>query len=328
MSVQTNDATGGEPPLVEIRGLSIRFSVDPARPATVDAIDLVIARGETVALVGESGSGKTLLAHAIAGILDPAARIEAQRFAFAGRSLLAGPAAWDGLRGREIGIVFQNARAALHPLLPIGRQIADVLAAHTTMPRHERDAAVIEALKGVRIPDPARRAGAYPGELSGGMCQRVMLALALAGAPALLIADEPTTGLDTTTQAAILALMRDHARARRMATLLITHDLALARAHAGRVIVMHAGQIVEDAPVADFFARPRHPYAGLLIATTPAHAACVGDLAAIRGSIPDLTGQPAACRFAERCDRSDVRCQRERPPWTPGAHGFACWKPA
>ena len=152
------------------------------------------------------------------------------------------------MRGRKVGIVFQNSRAALNPIRRIGRQIADVFRAHGRLSRADLDAAVIAALVDVRIPDPERRINAYPGELSGGMCQRVMLAIALAGNPSLLVADEPTTGLDTTTQAAILALLLERARARRMAAILITHDLELARAYAERIVVMHAGQIVEDAP--------------------------------------------------------------------------------
>jgi len=318
-------------PLLRIRRLSIRFGDDATRPPTVDAVDLVLTKGETVALVGESGSGKSLLAHTIAGILDPAARLTADRLEFGGRNLLdPGGKRWDGLRGREIGMVFQNSRAALNPVRTIGRQIGDVVRAHTSVPRDRIPAAAIEALASVRIPDASRRASAYPGELSGGMCQRVMLAIALAGNPSLLIADEPTTGLDTTTQAAILGLVLEHTRARGMATLLITHDLGLARAYADRVIVMHAGQIIEDAPATALFAHPRHPYTALLIAATPASARHVGDLAAIRGSIPDLARDNPACRFASRCDRAEPACRSRRPPWTieDRAHGFSCWHPS
>jgi oligopeptide/dipeptide ABC transporter ATP-binding protein len=317
-----------ELPLLRIRGLNIRFG-DALRAATVDAVDLDLMRGETVALVGESGSGKSLLAYTIAGILDPAARFSADVLEFSGQNLLAGGgAAWDDLRGRRIAMVFQNARAALNPVRTIGRQIGDVLRAHRVVPRDKVDAAVIAALAAVKIPDPAHRVRAYPGDLSGGMCQRVGLAIALASNPSLLIADEPTTGLDTTTQAAILALVLEHTRARGMATLLITHDLDLARAHAQRIVVMHAGQIVENARTEELFSRPRHPYTALLIGATPASAVRVGDLAAIPGSMPNLSRNVPPCRFADRCVRADGPCRTSRPSWVAmGAHGFACTHP-
>ena len=315
------------PPLLSIRNLTIRFGADTARPPTVDGIDLDICAGEFVALVGESGSGKSLTAHTIAGILDPAANVRADRLALGGTDILA--EGWDEIRGRKVGIVFQNSRAALNPIRRIGQQIADVFKAHGTAPRSRLDAAIVEALVAVRIPDAERRARAYPGELSGGMCQRVMLAIALAGEPSLLIADEPTTGLDTTTQAAILALLLERARERRMATLLITHDLELARAHAERIVVMHAGQIVEDASAAALFARPRHPYSALLIAATPSRARDVEALAGIPGRTPDLDEHTPACRFADRCDRAERRCFSEFPPGDFDSDGrvFHCWRP-
>ncbi len=314
--------------LLAIRGLTIRFGVDLIRPATVDKVDFDIGRGEIVALVGESGSGKSLIAHTIAGILDPAAKLAADRLDCDGIDIL--EEGWDGLRGKKIGIVFQNSRAALNPVRTIGRQIGDVLAAHKVVQRARIPDAIVEALVAVRIPDAARRLQAYPGELSGGMCQRVMLAIALAGNPSLLIADEPTTGLDTTTQAAILALILEHARARGMSTLFITHDLDLARAYAERIIVMHAGQIVEDAPTVALFSRPRHPYSGLLIAATPATVDRVGALAGIPGTIPDLTEATPACRFADRCDRADRRCRSEMPPPAIDSdrHSYRCWHPS
>jgi len=317
----------GTVPLVAIEGLSIRFGGDERLP-TVDAVDLAIGRGETVALVGESGSGKTLLAHTIAGILDPAARVRAERLEFAGVDLRS-PNAFADLRGREIGIVFQNPRLALNPVRTVGRQIADVVHEHRGLRFRQLNAAVMAALAAVRIPEPAARARSYPNELSGGMCQRVMIAIALAGNPSLLIADEPTTGLDTTTQAAILDLILEHARARRMATLFITHDLALARAYAERIVVMHAGQIVEEAPTDRLFAAPRHPYSAALVGATPANAATVADLKGIPGKLPDLAASPPACRFAERCARVIPRCRSERPvlAFDTRRHGVACWMP-
>ncbi|WP_295808298.1 ABC transporter ATP-binding protein [uncultured Nitratireductor sp.] len=313
-------------PALEVDDLEISFG---ARPV-VKGVSFQLAPGEIMALVGESGSGKSLLAHAIAGILTPAARVSASRMEFGGVDLAGGsPRARASLRGREIGVVFQNPRAALNPSRTIGRQIADVLREHRGLAGARLTEAVHGALADVRIPEPEMRARAYPGELSGGMCQRVMIAIALAGNPSLLIADEPTTGLDTTTQAAILDLMLGHARERRMATLFITHDLALARAYAERIVVMHAGQIVEEAPTESLFAAPRHPYAAALIGATPADATEVSDLKGIAGSLPDLDGVVPACRFAGRCDRVIARCRDEGPQmvFDAGRHGTACWVP-
>ena len=316
-------------PLVAIERLSIRFG-GTDRPATVDDVSVAIGRGELVALVGESGSGKSLLAHTIAGILSPAALVKAERLEFAGVDLSApNGRAFADLRGREIGIVFQNPRAALNPVRTVGQQLADVIHQHRGLRSAKLAEAVQGALGAVRIPDPRTRSRAYPGELSGGMCQRVMIAIALAGNPALLIADEPTTGLDTTTQAAILDLIVGHARARNMATLLITHDLSLARAYAERIIVMHAGQIVEEAPTDILFRAPRHPYSAALIGATPADAAQVGELKGIPGGLPALDASLPACRFAGRCVRVLPRCRTERPLLSADAsrHAAACWSP-
>lgn len=315
-------------PLLAIEGLDIAFG-PVGRAPTVAGLDLRLGRGDLVGLVGESGSGKSLLAHAIAGILAPAARLDAQRLEFGGVDLLGDKRAWTPLRGREIAVVFQNPRAALNPLRRIGRQIADVLQAHRGLAGKPLAEATRRALADVRIPEPEERARAYPSQLSGGMCQRVTIAIALAGNPSLLIADEPTTGLDATTQAAILDLLLDHARQRRMATLFITHDLALARAYFERIVVMHAGQIVEQAPTEALFAAPRHPYTAALIASTLAQARSVADLKGVPGHLPDLADNPPACRFADRCARARPACRKERPPMTFEAdgHGFACWAP-
>jgi peptide/nickel transport system ATP-binding protein len=313
--------------LVAMSQLAIGFGGNPT--PTVDRSDLSIAKGEIVALVGESGSGKSLLAYTLAGVLTPAAKLSADRFEFGGIDLRSPYApGWRDLRGREIGIVFQNPRAALNPVRGVGRQIADVIAEHRGLRGTALRKAVIEALTAVRIPDPERRCGAYPGELSGGMCQRVMLAIAMAGNPALLIADEPTTGLDATTQAAVLDLIVEQARLRKMACLLITHDLALARQFAERVIVMHAGQIVEEGETEALFTGARHPYTSALLAATPANAGAVADLKGIAGSFPDLRKPVPACRFALRCERALPACHVDRPALegTP-AHRFACWSP-
>jgi peptide/nickel transport system ATP-binding protein len=314
-------------PLLSLKRLTIRFGNLPA--PTLDFSDLRVDKGEIVALVGESGSGKSLIAHTLAGILTPAATLAADTFTFAGLDLRPRRAlGWRDLRGREIGMVFQNPRSALNPVRRIGQQIADVIAEHRGLRGMALKAAVIEALASVRIPDPERRYAAYPGELSGGMCQRVMLAIAMAGNPSLLIADEPTTGLDTTTQAAIIELIAGHARTRRMACILITHDLALAREFAERIVVMHAGQIVEEGPTADLHRGARHPYTAALLKASPDGAETVEQLEGIAGSFPDLRKALPACRFAGRCNRSLDRCVSERPGFAGQAqHLAACWNP-
>lgn len=314
-------------PLVDIKSLSISF--DGNRSTTVDQIDFSIARGEVVALVGESGSGKSLLGSMLAGILSPAAILNVDRFTFGGIDLRnpAG-AGWKDLRGREIGIVFQNPSAALCPIRKVGQQLGDVIAEHRGLRRAKLRSAVIAALTAVRIPDPERRMSAYPGELSGGMCQRIMIAIALAGNPDFLIADEPTTGLDTTTQAAILELISNEAKSRKMACLLITHDLELARHYAKHAVVMHAGQVVEAGPIEKIFSSPRHPYTAALLASTPAHVTRIEELKGIAGTLPDFRLDVPACRFADRCARAVDKCRIERPRLAgTDTHHFACWDP-
>jgi oligopeptide/dipeptide ABC transporter ATP-binding protein len=226
-------------------------------------------------------------------------------------------------------MIFQNPRTALNPIRSVGRQIADVLMRHGKVPAREALLQAIEILRAVGITDPARRASAYPFELSGGMCQRIMIAIALAGKPSLLIADEPTTGLDVTTQAVIMDLIADLATELGMATIFITHDLALASQRATRIVVMHAGHVVENAPTSELFVQPRHPYTAELIAATPDSAANLDDLAAIPGSLPDLRRLDLPpCRYMERCSRKTERCAQKLPQVVLGAeHIVACWNP-
>jgi oligopeptide/dipeptide ABC transporter ATP-binding protein len=226
-------------------------------------------------------------------------------------------------------MIFQNPRVALNPIRRVGEQIGDVLGRHTTTLRAQRRARAVAALQSVRITDPQRRHDAYPFEMSGGQCQRVMIAMALASNPSLLIADEPTTGLDVTTQAAIMQLLRDAAADRKMATMLITHDLALAAENCDRIAVMHAGHVVEVAPTATLFANPRHPYTRALIDSIPASAGSLAKLDAIPGSLPDLRrADLPACRFAERCRLADETCRTRALPRETGAgHLVACHHP-
>jgi peptide/nickel transport system ATP-binding protein len=305
-------STSGRPvALLAVEDLTVEFRTRSGTVRALDGIGFGLRRGETLALVGESGSGKSVTAYAIMGILDPAARITSGRIVFGGLDLLqAGEKAMAEIRGRELAIIFQSPRTALNPIRPVGRQIADILIRHGNVTATQAPARAVDMLAKVRIPDPQRRAAAYPFELSGGMCQRVMIAMALACEPALLIADEPTTGLDITTQAVIMDLIAELASSHNMATLLITHDLGLASEYCDRIAVMHAGHLVEMAPTPLLFATPRHPYTAKLIAATPAEASHLGGLAAIPGTLPDLRrADLPACRYSERCERVMSDCQ-------------------
>ncbi len=296
-------------PLLDIDGLSLSFRTRAGTVKALETVTLSLAKGETLGIVGESGSGKSVLSFAVMGISDPAARVTAGRVLFEGQDLLTASAKdLNALRGAEMAMIFQNPRVALNPIRPVGRQIEDVLLRHAGVTRAEAKERAVEMLRRVRIPDPQRRARAYPFEMSGGMCQRVMIALALACQPKLLIADEPTTGLDVTTQAAIMDLVDDLAHETQMATILITHDLGLAAQHCDRIAVMHAGHVVEVAPTAALFAAPRHPYTARLIATTPRPGVTLDALEPIPGSLPDLRGALPPCRYADRCVRREPAC--------------------
>jgi peptide/nickel transport system ATP-binding protein len=315
---------------LSVEDLSIEFRTRSGIVRAIDNASFAVAKGETIALVGESGSGKSVTAYAVMGILDPAGRVTGGKAMLGGLDLIsAKPSQLAEIRGREIAMIFQNPRTALNPIRPVGRQIADVLIRHGNVPGREAPAQAIEMLRAVGISDPARRAKAYPFEMSGGMCQRVMIAIALAAKPSLLIADEPTTGLDVTTQAVIMDLISDLATELGMATIFITHDLALAGQRAARIVVMHAGHVVESAPTRELFARPRHPYTAELIAATPDSAASLDELASIPGSLPDLRrADLPPCRYSERCPRKVSACDQPLPrPEAEAAHNVACWNP-
>ena len=316
-------------PLLAVQDLSVEFRTRGGVVRALDQVSFDVQRGETVGVVGESGSGKSVTAFALLRILDPSARITSGSAVFGGLDLVAAGEHELGLqRGRELSMIFQNPRTALNPIRPVGRQIGDVLLRHANVARAHVKRRAIDLLAQVQIPDPERRYAAYPFELSGGMCQRVMIALALACSPALLVADEPTTGLDVTTQAAIMDLIRELALRTNMATLLITHDLALAAEHCDRIVVMHAGHVVEVAPAAALFEAPRHPYTAKLVAATPHGAERLEDLAAIPGGLPDLRGELPPCRYRFRCERYAPICDGPLPrvDVLPG-HMVACWKP-
>ncbi|MGE0659547.1 MAG: ABC transporter ATP-binding protein [Reyranellaceae bacterium] len=316
-------------PVLDVRDLSVEFRTRSGVVRAVESVSFSVAKGEMIGVVGESGSGKSVTAYALMGILEAAGRVTGGSAMFGGADLLkASESELQELRGRELSMIFQNPRVALNPIRRVGLQIADVLLRHGNVTRAQAPARAIDMLKAVRIPDPERRARAYPFELSGGMCQRIMIAIALACAPSLLIADEPTTGLDVTTQAAIMDLISELARERGMATVLITHDLGMAAEYCDRIVVMHAGHVVENAPTAELFASPRHPYTAKLIAATPRPESRLDDLVAIGGNLPDLrSASLPPCRFSGRCDRAEPDCAQPLPRRVAGGSMVACWNP-
>ncbi|KFC75944.1 putative dipeptide/oligopeptide/nickel ABC transporter, ATP-binding protein [Bosea sp. LC85] len=266
-------------PLLEIRNLTVEFATRRGAVQAVRSIDVSVAKGETVAIVGESGSGKSVTSYAVVRILDRAGRVAEGSISFSGVDLVAAnETQMRDLRGREISMIFQNPRAALNPIRKVGRQIEDVLLQHVQATRATAREKAIEALTRVRIARPEERYDAYPFELSGGMCQRVVIALAIACQPQLLIADEPTTGLDVTTQKAVMDLIVELTRERGMSTILITHDLGLAAAYCDKVVVMEKGQVVETAAAGEIFRNPQHPYTRRLMQATPRIGMSLADL--------------------------------------------------
>ncbi len=320
--------------VLEVEGLDVAFRTRAGVVAALDGVGFSVARGETLALVGESGSGKSVTAYALLGLLGAAGSVTGGKALLEGVDLVtAGPRVLARIRGRRASMIFQNPRAALNPIRTVGHQIADVLRRHGNegngLGRRAAWAGAVEMLRRVGIPDPVRRAGAYPFQLSGGMCQRVMIAVAVAARPALLIADEPTTGLDVTTQALVMDLIAALAAETGMGTVLITHDLALAAERAQRIAVMHAGHIVETADTRTLIAAPRHPYTARLLAATPREVGTLDELHSIPGTLPDLrrTDLPS-CRYVERCTRSLPACAGVLPWAELGAgHRALCWNP-
>lgn len=299
--------------LLSVTGLSVAFphpSTDGAM-TVVDQVSFDIAPGETLALVGESGSGKSLTALSLIGLIPEPGSAHADSITFGGRELVgADPATMRRIRGAEIGVVFQEPHAALNPSATVGYQVAEPLRFHGGLTRTAARQRVVELFDEVGIPDPETRLDAYPHQFSGGMAQRVMLAMALACEPQLLIADEATTALDVTVQAQVLDLIRDLSQRRSMAVLMITHDLGVVADIADTMAVMYAGQLVESGPVADVLARPQHPYTEGLIAAIPRNVARSGDLPTIDGLVPPPWEWPDHCHFADRCPYATDRCRQ------------------
>ena len=282
-----HEPSGGAVPLLEVRGLTVEFATRRGTVTAVKQVDIEVAKGETVAIVGESGSGKSVSSYAVMRILDRAGRIADGSIVFSGVDLKsASESEMRDLRGRELSMIFQNPRAALNPIRKVGHQIEDVLKRHAQTNSADAKARAIDALERVRIANAAERYHAYPFELSGGMCQRVVIALAIASKPRLLIADEPTTGLDVTTQKAVMDLVVELTRERGMSTILITHDLGLAAAYADKVIVMEKGRVVETAPSSQIFRAPDHGYTRRLMRATPRPGISLRDLLPEEEALP------------------------------------------
>jgi peptide/nickel transport system ATP-binding protein len=309
--------------LLSVRDLRTHLGNDRQPVRAVDGVSFEIRAGETFALLGESGCGKSMTALSLLRLLPSSGRIVGGEVLFQDRDLLRLPeVAMREVRGAGIAMVFQEPMSSLNPVMSVGDQIAEALQRHAKPAGVSVRGRVEELLEAVRISDPERRMQDYPHQLSGGMKQRVVIAIALAGNPALLVADEPTTALDVTIQAQVLDLLRTLQRERSMSILLITHDLGVVAETADRVAVMYAGQIVEQATREAFFTAPRHPYSRKLFESLPSMEKRRGDLQAIRGFVPSLRAEFAGCRFAPRCDVVLDVCHGHMPEWhEAGGHG-------
>ena len=305
----------GERPLLEVAGLRTSFATRDGIVRAVDGISFNVDRGEIMGLVGESGCGKSVTSLSIMRLVPPPGRIESGTVTFAGRDLLTLRAdQMRSIRGQQLAMIFQQPTSSLNPVWDVGRQIGETLEIHRGMRRRDARKRALELLELVGIPDPERRLRSYPHELSGGMAQRIMIAMALACEPELLIADEPTTALDVTIQAQILDLMRALKRTSGAAIILITHDLGVVAEVCDEVAVMYAGEIVERAPADALFEAPEHPYTVGLLASIPRLDQRADRLAAIDGVLPDMTSPPVGCRFADRCPFVLEQCRAAPPP--------------
>jgi peptide/nickel transport system ATP-binding protein len=306
------------------------LTIDIGGVSVVDGVSFNVAVGEVVALVGESGCGKSLTAFALLGLLPDVAEVAQGHLTLNGRDLASlSERALRDVRGNELSIIFQEPTASLDPLATVGSQIAEAYRLHHKVGRREAFVRARDMLVSVGISDPDRRLDQYPFELSGGMCQRVMIAIALICGPKILVADEPTTALDVTIQAQILDLIKKLVADRGTGVVLITHDMAVVADIADRVVVMYAGRIAEIASVLDIFAQPLHPYTALLLASVPRlDVTPKSRLATIDGTVPSSTEFGIGCRFADRCPLASDMCRRETPPLVEhgAGHRVACWK--
>ena len=313
---------------LEVEGLAVEFAVEPDVVRAVSDVSFSVGAGETIAIVGESGSGKTVTALAIMGLIDRPGSITRGEVRLAGRSLVGlTESEYREVRGRELAMVFQDPMTSLNPVMRVGDQIAEAIAVHGgARSRRAARGQAVELLERVGITPAATRAREYPHQLSGGMRQRVMVAMALANGPQVLIADEPTTALDVTTQAQILELLGDLQREMGLALVIVTHDLGVVASLADRVVVMYAGRVVEEGPVDAVYGASGHPYTRGLLASVPRRGHVRGELVAISGTPPDPARLPSGCAFHPRCPRAEDQCRGEIPELrvlSPG-HRAAC----
>lgn len=318
--------------ILEVKGLKTQYFTEAGVVRAVDGVDIVVKRGEVLGLVGESGCGKSVTSLSIMRLISQPGRIVDGQVFFDNEDLLLLPESrMMNIRGNRISMIFQQPQSSLNPVFRIGDQITEVLHIHQDMSKEEAYIRCIELLRMVGIPEPEARARAFPHEMSGGMAQRVMIAMALACVPELLIADEPTTALDVTIQAQILDLMRNLKSKMDTAIILITHDLGVVAEMCDRVDVMYAGRIVEEAQVEELYARPKHPYTAALIGSTPILGQAEKDLVTIPGTVPNLINLPSGCKFAPRCvariEHGLTRCEEEEPELLQMAQGHwvRCW---
>ncbi len=326
------EAPGGATPLLEVRDVATWFETDRGLVHAVDGVSFTLERGRTVGIVGESGSGKTVLTRSIMGLLPKSGVRRQGSIRFEGVEIgSASPRQMRKYWGAHIGMVFQDPMTSLNPVMKVGHQITEAIHTHLDVSRTFARELALSLLESVRVPDPQRRMDEYPHQLSGGLRQRVCIAVALACGPQLLLADEPTTALDVTVQAQVLDVLEAQQRERFMALVLVTHDLGVVAGRADEVIVMYAGQVVEKAATATLFSDMKMPYTEALLHSIPtidqpSHTR----LSAIPGRPPDLVHPPTGCRFAARCTYVQDRCLEEQPPLRPGntpGHEFRCWFP-
>ncbi|WP_045877791.1 ABC transporter ATP-binding protein [Pseudofrankia sp. DC12] len=319
--------------LLKVTGLTVAFSTPQGLLRAVDGVDLHVARGETLGIVGESGSGKSATLRAIMGLLPPGTAAWSGSVLFGGRELVGLPRReLRRLWGTDLSIVLQNPMTSLNPVVRVGRQLGEVLLTASGARRGEKQRRAAELLRSVGIPEPERRLRQYPHQLSGGMRQRIAIAIAIAGDPALLLADEPTTALDVTVQKQILDLLATLRDGRHMGMIIVTHDLGVVATRTDQIIVMYAGQVVEQAPTRELFRSTRMPYTEALLRSVPRLGRKPHEpLEAIPGQPPVLTSRPAGCRFAPRCRYARQRCREAMPPLAPVAgaprHLVRCWFP-
>lgn len=314
--------------VLEVQNMDVQIKSNGKILSITEDVSFNIKKGETVGIVGESGCGKSITALSIMGLLPENASVGAGKIVLNDKSLLdLDPHAYRKLRGKEMSMIFQDPMTSLNPVYTIGFQMAELLKVHTKLPKKKYKEKVIELLRLVGIPRPDEVANDYPHQLSGGMRQRVMIAMGLACDPGLLIADEPTTALDVTIQAQILELMKNLQKDLHMSILFITHDLGVVAEMCDRVVVMYAGQVVEEADVETLFESPKHPYTQGLMKSTPKLGEHKEKLHSIEGTVPQIGEMPKGCRFADRCPKVMDRCFNEAPPvfHTKDASTSRCW---